>query len=359
MNNHFYQTFLTLRRLSWYYRLLLVLSSFAILEVPVLYLIAIGKDRSVASILFFSGVLAAILFPWKKACTLQTALLLSHVTVLVFMKGYGYPSVPTIFAAITINFLIIWTVGCLSHGWEMAKNAAEQQKNLSLMKDQFISNVNHEMRNPLIGAIGALDLLKDKSVDLTEQEREQFLDQAICACDELQRIAGNILDAIRVDSDVSPPWIKEFDLSLTISDVLCHVDALGHALSVDIPDSIIVRGDFQQVSQVVRNLLSNAFKYAPKDSPVIVRVWQNDEFAYVCVQDRGPGIAPDQMPLIFQKFSRLECNLAGPVHGIGLGLYICRRFIENMGGHIWVESTGVQGEGSNFCFTVPCVCTKL
>jgi len=149
--------------------------------------------------------------------------------------------------------------------------------------------------------------------------------------------------------------VREFDLGHVVTDVLRHLDAVDHPIHTDILDSIIVRGDSQQVGQVVRNLLSNCFKFSPPDAPVVVRIWQDGASAYVCIQDKGPGIARECIPLIFQKFSRLECDVAGPVRGIGLGLYICRRFIENMGGRIWVESKGIKGDGSTFYFTLPYV----
>src|SRR5579872_1126362 len=167
----FYQICLVLRRLPRYCRLFIVLSSFVILEVPVEYLTFIGKERSVASILFFSGVLAALLFQWKKAFAMQCGLLLSYVVVNLFIKGYNYLSVPTIITATFTNFFIIWTVGCLRRGWEMAEEANAKQKSLSVLKDQFIANVNHEMRSPLTGAVGSLDVLRDSHAKLNEQER--------------------------------------------------------------------------------------------------------------------------------------------------------------------------------------------
>jgi len=203
-------------------------------------------------------------------------------------------------------------------------------------------------------AIGCLDIIRDRGRKMNEEEHNIFLTYAIYSCSELQRIADNILDAMRSDSDVSPPWIKEFDVGSVAFDVLRHIDAHDHFIHVDIPEGIVAQGDSQQVRQVMRNLLSNCFKYSPKGSPVTVRIWRDDSFAYVCVSDKGPGIGTDQIPRMFQRFSRLECDVAGPVRGIGLGLYICRRFIENMGGRIWVESIGVPGEGSSFYFTLPC-----
>ena len=349
-----YQMCLKLRRLPWYCRLSIVILSFVVLEVPVSYLIHLGMNRNVASILFLSGVLAALLFQCRKAFAIQCVLLFTHVAIIFYVRGPNYPSVPVIISATFANFFIIWTIGCLRRGWENAEQDVEKQKHFLALKDQFISNVNHELRSPLTGAIGSLDLLKDSHGQLDEREREMFLDHAIYGCDELQRIADNILDAVRADSDVSPPWVREFNLSRVVTDVLRHIDAAEHPICIDIPDEAMANGDSQQVGQIVRNLLSNCFKYAPKGTPVTVRVWQDDAYTYVCIRDRGPGIAHDQIPLIFQKFSRLPKDITGSVRGIGLGLYICRRFIENMGGRIWVESTGIEGEGSSFCFTVPC-----
>ena len=76
---------------------------------------------------------------------------------------------------------------------------------------------------------------------------------------------------------------------------------------------------------------------------------------YVClrVQDAGPGIPPEEKSLLFEKFARLERDLYGKTRGTGLGLYISKQLVEGMGGTIWVESSGIEGEGSTFCFTLP------
>src|SRR5262249_47727437 len=73
----------------------------------------------------------------------------------------------------------------------------------------------------------------------------------------------------------------------------------------------------------------------------------------ISVQDAGPGIPADEIPLLFGQFVRLQRDLSGPVRGIGLGLYISRQLVEAMGGRIWVESSGISGQGSRFCFTLP------
>ncbi|HEY4035096.1 MAG TPA: HAMP domain-containing sensor histidine kinase [Ktedonobacteraceae bacterium] len=355
----FYRFCLTLRRLSWTKRLFIVLLSFSLLEALLAYLTIQGKESGIASILILPGILAALLFPWKKAFALEFFLLLIYLGTNMTIKGWNSTEIIAFALGTLIDCFIIVIVAFLRHAWEMAEEAKQKEKKLAGLKDQFITNIHHELRSPLTAVLGPLDILRDNGDQITIEERNMFLDHAIYAGNELQRIADNILDAMRADSDVSSPWIKEFELDRVISDVLRHIDTFDHFLHIDITNDIVVRGDSQQVGQVIRNLLSNCFKYSPKGSPVTVRVWRDDAYAYVCVKDKGPGISTHHIPLIFQKFSRLEHDIAGPVRGIGLGLYICRRLIENMEGRIWVESTGIPGKGSSFYFTLPCASVEV
>ena len=119
----------------------------------------------------------------------------------------------------------------------------------------------------------------------------------------------------------------------------------------------------QLLRQVLRNLLSNAFKYCPKPATVIIYATQIDAGGQgpgsapqvcLCVQHAGPGIPPEELPLLFQKFVRLQRDLSGTVQGSGLGLYISKQFVEAMQGRIWVESAGIAGQGSRFYVTLPC-----
>ena len=129
-----------------------------------------------------------------------------------------------------------------------------------------------------------------------------------------------------------------------------------------VDETLFVWADAQLVRQVLRNLLSNAFKYAPQQTLIVVstRIDENlppanvpASSVVICVKDHGPGIPAEDMPFLFEKFVRLKRDLTGSVRGTGLGLYISKRLIEAMEGRIWVESSGVPGEGSCFCFTLP------
>lgn len=129
-----------------------------------------------------------------------------------------------------------------------------------------------------------------------------------------------------------------------------------------LPEQVTVWANGQLLRQVLRNLLSNAFKYCPEPAAVTIHARQVDaagqcpgfaQDVYLCIQDAGPGIPPEELPLLFQKFVRLRSDLSGTVQGSGLGLYISKHFVEAMQGRIWVESTGIEGQGSAFYIALP------
>ena len=136
---------------------------------------------------------------------------------------------------------------------------------------------------------------------------------------------------------------------------LTPLGVAAYTIRLQVSEQILVWADPQFLHQVLQNLLSNVFKYVPRQTEIRIEVTQATPSSPVClsVQDAGPGIPAEELPLLFGRFVRLQRDLAGKTRGTGLGLYICRRLIEAMGGRIWVESSGREGEGSRFCVTLP------
>jgi signal transduction histidine kinase len=345
----FYLFCLKLRQLHWFRRILIVLAYFSLCEVLIVYMDSIGYDRGFSSLLILAGILCALLFDWRRALALEWGLLLIYLAIDMKTEGLQQDQIVAFLEGTFLDFFIIATIGFLRYAWHLSEDAKEQAHSLAEIKDQLILNVHHELRSPLATILGSFQIVKDGGLE--KRDFDMFVSHGLYAATELQRITDNILDAMRADSDISMPWIRDFDLGHVARDVMRSIDTEDHELLIDLSDNVLVRGDSQQTGQVTRNLLSNCFKYAPKGSEVSVRVWGNHLYGCISIIDKGPGIAPEDIPLLFQKFSRLERDIAGPVRGIGLGLYICRRFIEQMGGKIWVES--VLGKGTIFYVTIP------
>ncbi len=242
--------------------------------------------------------------------------------------------------------------------------ALEQQLQLNRAKDQFILNVNHELRTPLTAISGFIELLLEYNERLDVQARTKFLKQAMDSCDDLQMLIGNVLDALQIDSEKEHPGLQAFSVLQAIREVLEYTDPRwlhSHRVHLDISEELVIVANEQYFRQVLRNLLSNAFKYTPADTDVLLSAGPCDNAAQasdsgsqVCikVKDAGPGIPPDELSSLFNQFVRLKRDISGQVRGSGLGLFISKQMVEAMGGRIWAESAGIPGQGSCFCFTL-------
>ncbi len=239
--------------------------------------------------------------------------------------------------------------------------AFEQERQLNRLKDDFIVNVSHELRTPLTTIMGYLELLNDHQGQLNDTLQATFHNQISQGCQELMSLVEGILDTAQVGQKVSSPQGEVVSVAHIVHEALAACDPRirqDYCLRVDVPEQLTVWADQHHLRQVLHNLLSNAFKYAPKHTGITIRAVQDKASAsQVCirVKDEGPGIPADEIPLLFGKFVRLKRDLSGNVRGTGLGLYICKQLVEAMQGQIWVESAGKAGEGSEFCFLLPSV----
>lgn len=239
----------------------------------------------------------------------------------------------------------------------------EEQRHLNQLKDQMLLHVSHELRTPLTNVAGYVELLQMYQGKVDAEILARWIDEIKQGSDQLEQLTNSILDAALVDRDGQRLNLEPTPLTPTVRKVLASFDPReihAYAIRVDLPEQLTVWADQLALQRVLRNVLGNAFKYAPKQSPISIRAdlsrqhsMSADEHVCICVQDAGPGIPPDEVPLLFQKFVRLKRDLAGTMRGSGLGLYISRQLVEAMHGQIWVESSGKPGEGSCFCFTLP------
>jgi signal transduction histidine kinase len=242
--------------------------------------------------------------------------------------------------------------------------ALEQQQQLNRAKDQFILNVNHELRTPLTALAGYLELLLEYNERLDSEERAKFVKQAMESCDDLQLMVGNVLDALQMDSGKEHLSLQACSVLQVVREVLEESDPrwpYTHGVRLDVAEELVIVANEQYFRQVLRNLLSNAFKYTPAGTEVLVSAHPygaasqpSESPSQLCikVKDAGPGIPPDELSSLFKQFVRLKRDISGQVRGSGLGLYLSKQMVEAMGGQIWVESAGIPGQGSCFCFTL-------
>jgi len=254
----------------------------------------------------------------------------------------------------------------------------ERARQLDDLKDQFITTVNHELRNPVMLMVGYIDLLRLKGRELAPERRDALIQRASQAGDGLTQLVQSILDTRRIDQgarDFTPEAVPLFDAVAMAASLVDPGESRGEEreLRVHIPDGLAVWGEHVRLQQILTNLLSNAIKYSAAGTPVEVSAhtlpparahtaWlagrqrdasANPRMVEIVVRDYGLGIPPDQAPLLFNRFARLPRDLASTTIGNGLGLYLCRELADALGGSIWLESSGVEGEGSAFHLRLP------
>ncbi|HEY7983700.1 MAG TPA: ATP-binding protein [Ktedonobacterales bacterium] len=255
--------------------------------------------------------------------------------------------------------------------------AYERQKELDRYKDEFILTVSHEFRTPLTAIDGYVSLISRHGERLEPQKLEGFAGEIRQASNQLASMINMLADANRMASE---------PMNLTLRPVRlaeCVATAGGRQppeaqdrVHQDVPADLWVSADADRLTMVLSNLLSNALKYSPASQPCTVtargerreavaqaleRVAERtgqprprplgpaERWVVVSVSDRGEGIGQDDQRKLFQRFVRLSRSLTTPVRGTGLGLWICRQYVEAMGGEIWVESVVRQGSAFRFC----------
>jgi PAS domain S-box-containing protein len=224
----------------------------------------------------------------------------------------------------------------------------EDIKALSAKKDEFIALASHELKTPLTSIKGYLQVL-----DRTEKDNmgKAFLAKALNQVEKLNSLVTDLLDVSRVEAGKLAMDKTSFslrDLALEVIDNLNHTHQT-HRISCLTAEAVTVFADKQRVEQVLVNLLTNAIKYSPQASQILVSLKTTNNDALVTVKDEGIGLDESQQQQIFTRFYRAEGTANVP--GLGLGLYLTKEIVDRHGGSIGVRSE--EGKGSEFWFTLP------
>ena len=232
----------------------------------------------------------------------------------------------------------------------------ELLKRTDALRAALLSSVSHDLRTPLSSIKAAASSLLQEDVQWDDEARRSFALAIEHEADRLNRLVGNLLDMSRIEGGALKPEKEWYPVDELIHDVLDHMQPVlqGRTVGTHLPDDLPpVELDYLQMDQVLTNLIENAVRYTPPESPIEVSAQIDGEQMVISISDRGPGIPQADKERIFDKFYRVLATQrnAVSVPGSGLGLAVSKGLVEAHGGHIWVEDR--PGGGSIFRFTLP------
>jgi signal transduction histidine kinase len=226
----------------------------------------------------------------------------------------------------------------------------------SAAKDEFLNVVSHELKTPLSSMKGMAQLLH-RQLERERSDKLRNLQLIERSIRRMEMLVKDLLDISLIESGQLVLRRQPYDLSTLCQDAIDEFKAGTHtspSLTLEVPgEPIEVEVDVDRISQVILNLLSNAYKYSPPGSPITVTVERAEDTCIISVHDKGVGIPAKLLPHIFDRFYRVPSTevQTGSSVGLGLGLYISHKIVEQHGGRIDVQST--PEEGSTFSLVLP------
>src|SRR5512146_2112188 len=220
------------------------------------------------------------------------------------------------------------------------------------LKSTFISVVSHELKTPVALIKGYVSTLRREDARWNKAVVQDSLAVIEDEADRLTLMIENLLDASRLQAGGLP--VKRADVFLPeVARRLAkrfQSQSSRHTLAVAFSEDFpVILGDETRLEQVISNLVSNSIKYAP-EGEIRIRGQVRPDVVVVCVTDEGPGISPEDVPHMFERFYRAP-DLARKTKGAGLGLYLSRSIVEAHGGRMWVDTE--TGKGARICFSLP------
>jgi two-component system, NtrC family, sensor histidine kinase GlrK len=227
-----------------------------------------------------------------------------------------------------------------------------QLETMERMKADFFSMMSHELRTPLTAIKEGTSLLAEQLGEKATAKEKKLLRIIADECQRLIELVNTSLDFSKMEADMMPYHFTPAHLGPLIQKAAAEIKPLAMAKRVHLqvaerPNLPLAYLDRERILQAVRNLIGNAVKFTPEGGVVTVTAANRDGTLEVCVRDTGPGLAPEYLADIFEKYRQGP----HPGKGTGLGLAIVKHVITAHGGKVWAESA--PGQGSSFCFVLP------
>lgn len=237
---------------------------------------------------------------------------------------------------------------------EALNGMAVSLSSVEMMRRSFIANVSHELKTPMTTIAGFIDGMLDGTIP--QEKQAHYMKIVSDEVKRLSRLVRSMLDLSRIDSGE----LKMNTVSLELTEVMCNVLVASEqrienkhltVTGMEEWEPLSVHGDYDLLNQVLYNLMDNAIKFTNEGGEIHIRMYRENQRAYVSIRNTGEGIPPDEMPQIFERFYKSDRSRSMDKNGVGLGLYIVHTVIRLHGGEITVRS--VQGEYTEFCFWIP------
>lgn len=243
-------------------------------------------------------------------------------------------------------------VGMVAHRAELveriARDAADRGRRVAA--EELVTVLAHDLRNYLTPLRARIDLIRRRARRENRGREVQDADVASQELERLSRLIGDLLDVARLEQGIFAVEPEPFDLADLARQTAHALKTPATPVVVEAPDEVVIIADPNRVRQALENLLANALKHSPKGAPVTITVERTKraqaEWAVVTLTDQGPGIAPDVLPRLFDRFAAGSGST-----GLGLGLYLARRIAEVHDGTLTVDSR--PGEGARFRLALP------
>ncbi len=227
-------------------------------------------------------------------------------------------------------------------------------KRLEKERRQLMNMLAHDLKTPVVGVAGLIRRLLQGKAGPLAQEQQAYLETIDREMVRLEKLITSFLEFSRLDLRLLAPQPEVIQVEDECREVLALMAPLAEAKemvlqSVFPPRAVFLRVDPLLLRRVLENLLGNAIKFSPPASTVLLQVVEEQERVCFTVKDQGPGIAPEDLPRLFEFFYRGKGSSG--VEGFGLGLATVRRIIDSQSGRLWVDTT--VGKGAAFHFTLP------
>jgi two-component system CheB/CheR fusion protein len=235
----------------------------------------------------------------------------------------------------------------------LRKQVEEEKLQMLAQREEFMAMASHELKTPVSSLKGYTQVLQARFTKAGDERSAALLSKMDAQLNKLINLISELLDVTKLEAGQLAWHTQPFDLDTLVREIVEEVSytAERHQIRIEGTLSVPISGDRERLGQVLINLLTNAIKYSPQATSVLVTVASNTENAIISVRDFGIGIAPEKLAHVFERFYRVSDQEHKTFPGLGLGLFISAQMVKRQGGRMWVESQ--VGAGSTFSFTIP------